>query len=192
MRRKDSGRKSGSHHRKPRVTPVTGVKLNKSSTTITVGGSEKLTATVEPPDATNKTVTWESDKTSVATVNGGTVTAKAVGTANVTVKTGDGNKTAKCSVTVTDAVKSVTISGTPQVGQTLTANVTPSGATVTYEWQKADSDAGPYTAIGGATAKTYVLTESENGKFIKVKVTGTGNYTGSQTSAATTAVSPAT
>lgn len=119
------------------------------------------------------------------------MTAKAVGTANITVKTGDGNKTAKCAVKVTDAVKSVAIEGTAQVGQTLTANVTPAGATVSYEWQQSDSADGSYIAIGGATAKTYVLTEAESGKFIKVKVTGTGNYTGTQTSAATTAVTAA-
>lgn len=58
-----------------------------------------LTATVQPPEATNKTVTWESDKTSVATVSDGTVTAKGVGSANITVTTGDGGKTAKCAVT---------------------------------------------------------------------------------------------
>ena len=150
-----------------------------------------LTATVQPPEATNKTVTWESDKTSVATVSDGTVTAKGVGSANITVTTGDGGKTAKCAVTVTDAVKTVTISGTAQVGQTLTANVTPSGATVSYEWQKADTAGGAYTAIGGATAKTYVLQEAELNKFIKCKVTGTGNYTGTQTSAATAAVTAA-
>lgn len=156
-----------------------------------MGGSEKLNATVEPPEATNKTVTWESDKTGVATVEGGNVTAKAVGSANITVKTGDGSKTAKCAVTVTDAVKSVTVAGTPQVGQTLTATVKPTVATVTYEWQQAATDSGPFEPIEGATEKTYVLTESENGKYIKVKVTGTGNYTGSQTSAATAAVTPA-
>lgn len=119
------------------------------------------------------------------------MTAKAVGTANITVKTGDGNKTAKCAVKVTDTVKSVAIEGTAQVGQTLTANVTPASATVSYEWQQSDSADGAYSAIGGATAKTYVLTEAEGGKFIKVKVTGTGNYTGTQTSAATTAVTVA-
>lgn len=176
---------------KSKTVAVTGVKLNKNSTTIAVGSTEKLTDTVEPTNATNKTVTWESDKTNVATVDGGTITGKAVGDANVTVKTTDGSKTAKCTVKVTDAVKSVTISGTAQVGQTLTANVTPAGATVSYEWQKADTDGGQYAAIGGATAKTYALTDGESGKFIKVKVTGTGNYTGSQTSAATTAVAPA-
>lgn len=165
--------------------------LNKSNTTIAVGKIEKLTATVQPPEATDQTVTWESDKTSVATVNNGTVTAKAVGSANITVKTGDGGKSAKCAVKVTDTVKSVSIGGTAQVGQTLTANVTPSGATVTYEWQQSDAADGQYSAISGATTKTYALTEGESGKFIKVKVTGTGNYTGMQTSAATAAVTPA-
>lgn len=136
-------------------------------------------------------MTWEIDKASVATVSDGTVTAKSVGTANITVKTGDGNKTAKCAVTVTDAVTAVKISGTVQVGQTLTATTTPASATVTYEWQKADASGGQYTAIDGATAKTYILTEAENGKFIRVKVTGTGNYTGTQISAETTAVAAA-
>lgn len=174
------------------IVPVTGVTLNKSNATLAVGGSEQLTATVRPPEATNKTVTWESDKTGVATVENGNVTAKAVGTANITVKTGDGNKTAKCAVKVTDSVKATTISGTAQVGQTLTADVTPSGATVTYEWQQADTQDGSYSAIAGATSKTYVLTESELNKYIKVKVTGTGNYTGSQTSVATAQVQAAT
>lgn len=173
------------------INPVTGVTLNKSSTTLKKGATEKLTATIQPPEATNKTVTWESDKTSVATVSDGTVTAKSVGSANITVKTGDGEKTAKCTVTVTDTVTAVNISGTAQVGQTLTATTTPANATVSYEWQKADTAGGAYTAIGGATAKTYQLTAGEQGKFIKVKVTGTGNYTGTQTSAATSAVTAA-
>ncbi len=162
--------------------------MNKKKTTIQKGKSEKLTQTINPPTATNTTVTWDSNKKSVATVDNGNVTAVDVGTADIIVKTGDGNKTDKCTVTVTDAVKTVTIAGTPQVGQTLTANVTPATATVSYEWQKSDTESGSYSAISGATAKTYVLTEGESDKFIKVKVTGTGNYTGTQTSASTTAV----
>lgn len=74
------------------------------------------------------------------------------------------------------------------MGQALTAKVTPSAATVTYEWQKADATGGPYTAIGGATQKSFTPTAGEQGKFIKVMVTGTGKYTGNQTSDATTAV----
>lgn len=85
----------------PPVVEVTGVTLNKSSITLFVGKTETLIATVAPNDATNKAVTWSSDKESVATVNAnGVVTAKAEGTATITVTTEDGNKTATCEVTV--------------------------------------------------------------------------------------------
>ena len=80
---------------------VTGVSLNKSSTTIKVGNSETLTATVAPANATNKNVTWSSNNASVATVDqNGKVTGVAEGTATITVTTADGSKTATCSVTV--------------------------------------------------------------------------------------------
>ena len=114
--------------------------------------------------------------------NSGKVTANGAGSASITVTTGDGGKTAKCSVKVTEPVTAVAIQGTPKVNQTLTANVTPSTATVTYEWQEASSDGGPYSAIDGATSKTYQLQEAQNGKYVKVKVVGTSNYTGEATS----------
>ena len=83
------------------VVPVTGVSLNKTSMTLSVGGTETLTATVAPDDATNKKVTWSSSNTDVATVgDDGKVTAVAHGTATITVTTEDGSKTATCSVTV--------------------------------------------------------------------------------------------
>lgn len=94
-------------------------------------------------------------------------------------------------MTVTEAVTKATISGTAQVGQTLTAGTTPASATVSYKWKQSDTANGQYTNISGATAKTYVLTEAENGKFIKVEVTGTGNYTGTVLSDATTQVAAA-
>lgn len=84
---------------------VTGVSLNKTSTSLTVGSSETLTATVAPANATNQAVTWSSNNTAVATVNqNGLVTAVAAGTATITVTTADGNKTATCTVTVSVAV----------------------------------------------------------------------------------------
>lgn len=80
---------------------VTGVSVSPTSKTISVGDTFKITATVNPSTATNKTVTWSSDKTSVATVSSsGTVTGKSAGTAKITAKTADGNKTAVCTVTV--------------------------------------------------------------------------------------------
>ena len=79
---------------------VTGVTLNKNSTTLTVGGNETLTAMVAPNNATNKNVTWSSSNSSVASVSNGTITAKAAGNTTITVSTVDGNHTATCTVTV--------------------------------------------------------------------------------------------
>ncbi len=84
---------------------VTGVSLNKTSTSLTVGATETLTATVAPANATNQAVTWSSNNTAVASVDqNGKVTAVAAGTATITVTTQDGNKTAMCTVTVSAAV----------------------------------------------------------------------------------------
>ena len=88
---------------------VTGVTLNKNSTSIEVGATETLTATVAPSDATDKSVTWKSysdsacttESSAIASVtSGGVVSGVAEGTAYIQVKTTDGNFTAKCTVTV--------------------------------------------------------------------------------------------
>ncbi len=79
---------------------VTSVSLNKTAATLNVGETLTLTATITPSTATNKTVSWSSNNTSVATVSNSTVTAKSAGTAVITVKTADGNKTATCTITV--------------------------------------------------------------------------------------------
>lgn len=80
---------------------VTGVSLNKNSTSITVGGAETLEATIAPSNATNQGVSWSSSNTSIATVSNGTVRGVAEGTATITVTTSDGGYTDTCSVTVT-------------------------------------------------------------------------------------------
>ncbi len=79
---------------------VTGVSLNKTTTTLQVGKTTTLTATVTPNNATNKDVIWTSSNDAVATVENGVVTAKSAGTATITVTTEDGQKTATCVVTV--------------------------------------------------------------------------------------------
>lgn len=84
---------------------VTGVSLNKTSLTLTEGSSETLSASVSPDNATDKTVTWTTNNSSVATVSNGKVTAVAEGSATITVTTNDGNKTATCTVTVTPKPK---------------------------------------------------------------------------------------
>ena len=65
-------------------------------------------ATIAPSNATNKNVTWSTSDNSVAIVDGGVVTAVAAGTATITVKTADGNKTASCTVTVTSGGQATT------------------------------------------------------------------------------------
>ena len=85
----------------------------------------------------------------------------------------------------------VSVSGTAQVGETLTATVEPSGATVDYRWLVSDSEDGEYTAIPGKTESTLVLEEAQNGKYIKAEAMGKENYVGTVLSAATTAVAAA-
>ena len=82
---------------------VSGVSLNKTSLTLEAGETAALTATVTPANAANKSVTWSSSDTTVATVADGVVTAVAAGTATITVTTADGGKTATCTVTVVAA-----------------------------------------------------------------------------------------
>lgn len=80
---------------------VTGVSLNKTSINLQVGGSETLTATVAPANATNKEIIWNTSDGSIATINNGKVTAVAAGQTTITATTVDGNKTATCNVIVT-------------------------------------------------------------------------------------------
>lgn len=84
------------------VVPATGVTLS-GTTSVKVGNTTTLTATVAPDNATNKNVTWTSSDTSVATVADGVVTGVAAGTATITVTTEDGGFTADCTVTVSRA-----------------------------------------------------------------------------------------
>jgi uncharacterized protein YjdB len=84
------------------VVAVTGVSVSPTSVSVKAGLTTQLSSTVAPSNATNQSVTWSSSNTAVATVSAtGLVTAVAVGTANITVKTVDGNKTAVSAVMVT-------------------------------------------------------------------------------------------
>ena len=83
---------------------VTGVTLNKTTLSLSMGNSETLIASVLPSSASNKEVSWSSGNQNVATVSeSGLVTAVALGTATITVTTADGGKNASCTVTVITA-----------------------------------------------------------------------------------------
>ena len=88
------------------------VSLNESSKILISGETFVLTATVAPENATNKTLTWTSSNTTIATVSDGTVTALAAGEAVITVKTEDGNKTDSCIVTVEQPRITITVAAT--------------------------------------------------------------------------------
>ena len=164
---------------KAKTIAVTGVSLDKTSLTMTVGDTQSLVATVTPSNATNKSVTWSSNNTSVATVSSsGVVTAKATGSATITVTTNDGGKKATCTVTVQAQIVSVTgvslnkTSLTMTVGdtQTLTATVTPSNATdKSVTWSSSNtsvatvSSSGVVTAIAAGSA-TITVTTNDGGK----------------------------
>ncbi len=116
---------------------VESISLNKTITK-KVGETEQLTAIIKPDNATNKAVAWKSDKPAIAAVDSnGKVTAKAVGTAKITVTTKDGNKTAQCTVIVEATAVAVTGVSVDKylnlkIGQTkqLKATITPSNATM--------------------------------------------------------------
>lgn len=83
------------------ATAVTSVSLDRTSVTLTVGETITLKATVNPSNATDKTVTWTSSDQAVVTVEDGVISARKAGLATITVIAGD--KTATCGITVANA-----------------------------------------------------------------------------------------
>jgi endoglucanase len=78
------------------------VSLDKTTLTLVVGKTAKLTAAVSPADAPNKALSWSSSDEDIAEISAGTVTAVSEGTATIKVTSrADRSKTAQCAVTVT-------------------------------------------------------------------------------------------
>ena len=171
---------------KAKTINVTEVTLDKTELTLTEGETETLTATVRPDNADNKKVTWSSDKTEIATVDGaGRVTAVKAGEAVVTVTTEDGGKTATCKVTVKAKAVGVTdvtldrteLTLTEGETETLTATVKPDNAdNRKVKWSSDKTDvatvdgAGKVTAVKAGEAVITVTTE-DGGKTATCKVT---------------------
>lgn len=86
----------------PKNIAVTDISITNQKTVMVVNDTFAFTATVQPDNATDKTVTWESTNTNVAAVGtDGTVTAKAAGTTNIVAKAGTGSNVQSASVPVT-------------------------------------------------------------------------------------------
>jgi len=160
------------------VVKVKSVGLDRTDVQLEVGKSTVLSCTVMPSNAANKAVTWSSSNPSVAVVDGnGKVTAVSVGSAVITVKTVDGEKTASCNVTVPAVVVGVTgltLSDnvkTLNVGETATivATVTPSNATnKNVVWESENRSV--------ATVSNGVITAVSEGRATIVATAESGGY----------------
>ncbi len=115
---------------------ATGIHLNASSITVCVGKTKTLKATISPSNASDKSVMWSSNKTSVATVSNGRVTGHKQGTAQITVMTQDGSdKTATANVKVVKC-STPTPTPTPTPTDVKVTSITPSPTSVTVEVSK--------------------------------------------------------
>ena len=85
----------------PGFVEVTGITLDKSALTLSAGSTGRLTASVQPANATQTWLTWTSSNEEIVAVGDGVLYALQPGSASVTVSTENG-KTASCTVTVTD------------------------------------------------------------------------------------------
>ena len=157
---------------------VTEVKLNKTQTSILVGASETLVATVLPENATNQKVSWKSSDEAVATVDAnGKVTGVKAGEATITVTTEDGGMTATCKVyvnTATVAVTGVMLNKTETTilegsSETLVATVLPENATNrNVSWKSSDEAVATVDANGKVTGvkagEAVITVTTEDGK----------------------------
>lgn len=159
---------------------VTEISLNKTTLELTAEGSETLTATVKPENATDKTVVWASSDKAIATVDAnGKVVAVKEGTATITVTAQDGGKKAECKVTVKAKPVEISVSldkteAAMKVGETLTltAKVTPEGKNVT--WKSSDESKATVDANGKVTAKaegSVDITATVDSKTAACKIT---------------------
>ncbi|MGN0468537.1 MAG: Ig-like domain-containing protein [Acutalibacteraceae bacterium] len=156
------------------VRKVKSVSLNKTSLKLYLDKTATLKATVSPSDASNKKITWKSSNTSVVKVSSsGKLTPVKAGTATITVKTNDGGKTAKCTVKVEKAVKTLTLSKSSLTlasgkSYTLKATVSPSDATnKTITWSSSNKNAATVSSSGVVKAvaggKTTITAKTSNG-----------------------------
>lgn len=149
--------------------PVTSITMDKTSVQLKAGETVTLTATANPDNATDKTVTWSTTDATVATVNNGVVTANKVGTATITAKTGE--KVATCVITVIPTpVTSISLDKTnlkliEGESQTLIATIFPNNASnrnviwTSYNSSIVKVENGKVTAIKAGTASVIVTTE---------------------------------
>ena len=169
---------------------VTGITLNYTSLTLNLDEnySQTLTATVQPSNAANKNVTWESSDEDVAEVSRrGVVSANGLGTCTITCTAQDGSGvTATCTVRVVQLVTGITLSQTSLSlnsgdTQTLTATVQPSDASDKgVTWSSSSTavamvnQSGLVTAVSGGTCTITCTAKDGSGVTATCLVTVVG------------------
>ena len=141
--------------------PVTGMSLDETNITLSqIGDTHQLKAIIEPSNATNKTINWESSNLTVCMVTEtGIVIAKGCGKAIVMATTVDGGYTATCEVTVTQPVEALTLEKhtlSIKVGDTekLFAQIAPVSANdKTISWLSSSDEIASVDANGNVSAQ---------------------------------------
>ncbi len=145
---------------------VSGVSLDKTELSLTAGQKTQLTATIQPSNATDKTLSWSSDKESVATVSNGYVSAVAEGTATITVTTKDGSFTATCTVTVTKKDE-------PEIPDVPSTDLTLHVPEVYEAKEIAGGYNTPLVVNGGREYEVYYINRDSEGKKLAISTSNT-------------------
>ena len=131
------------------LNPVARISLSATRISCYTGNTATLTVTMldSKGNPVSPEVLWSSSKPQVATVEDGVVTALTKGSATITCKALDGSgKTAKCTVTVAQAVESLTITGpaslAPGASFTFKAQAAPKGAASRFTWSVLEGPEG--------------------------------------------------
>ena len=176
------------------IVPVTGVIVSPTSVTIYGTGTQQLTATVSPTNASDENVIWSSSNTSVASVDiNGLITGVAAGNATITATTRDGSKIATSVITVipisvtgvsiNPSQSAINVNGTQQ----LTAVVSPATSTnKIVSWISSNTSVAAVNSSGLVTGvaagnATITVTTQDGGKTATSAITvssggGTGLY----------------
>ena len=177
---------------------VESISLSEASTTIYVGEKKQIKATVYPSDATNKNVVWTSSNDTIVSVDQiGLITAKASGSATISVAAQDGSEViSKCSIIVKQpepvtsiGLDSSSVSLALGSNKSLTVSLLPSNA-YNKEFSVASSNTAVATvsksggsiitikSVGVGTA-TITVTSNDGGYTAKCNVTVTLSKTAS-------------
>lgn len=156
--------------------------LNTTDLSMATGETYTLTFTTVPESVEGIVVTWNSSNEAIATVDNGTVTALATGTATITASYEDISAT--CNVTVTDevGVKAVTVNperATVNVGETVTLEATVEPADAEYEltWSSSNPDIASVDNNGTVTGLAEgdaIITAEAGGKTGSCNISVTG------------------